>query len=467
MARRGSGEQMHISLKLLCASIFVLTAMPRLSVKIGPLPIYIIDILLALTFYYATQLRPLYRGTTPFEGFIKIILFFAVLAELSAMARYGAILEPAYMLMRTLLAVSLFFSTSKIVRSENDLLAVIKAALLGLIITSMLMIMTSVPFTRGIATAYIFSNSFLEPAAEVTVRKFAETVDAMRGRSLVGVSILSGAFINIIWPLAAMLYNWPRVSNLWKQIALVGCILAPFGVVMSYSRGAIIGMFLVVGGVLFYSTGKSRRGIIVAVISAVTIFNFVGWDSEYFFFERVVNRTEAMIDRPYESDMETERLFAYLEPFEHLVNNPEYLLIGEGLASAKIVERREIQRHSGVNAADHAVFAKAYYMYGMLAAFIYILLLVNGFIYLRNIIRKRQHKGRIFDQSAYASVLFASLLGLLPWFVFGHAAVSQPRGAMMLFFLFGLIAALKNFDNITPPIPIGIGTNIAFSIHIT
>ncbi len=440
--------QMHISLKLLCASIFVLTAMPRMGVKIGPLPIYAIDVLLALTFYYATQLRPVYQGAIPFEGFIKIILLFAVLSELNGAIKYDTLIEPTYLLIRTLLAVSLFFSVSKIIRSEADLSAVIKAALLGLIITSLLMIMTSLPFTRGIAMSYVFSNSFLEPAAEMTVRMYGDTVDAMRGRSLVGVSIMSGAFINIIWPLAGLLYFWPGISALWKKIAIFGCILAPFGVVMSYSRGAILGLFCVVAAVLFFSSGKARRGIIIAVLSSLTIFSFVGWGSEYFFFERVENRTQAMIENPYEREEESERIMAYIEPFEHLAANPEYFILGNGLAGSKIVERGGglgvVSSWGARNVADHAVFAKAYYTYGMVASITYIFLVISGLMYLQKRIHKRRKTGRVSDQ--YAPVFFASVAGLLPWFIFGHAAVSQPRGAMMLFFVFGLLAALKNFD---------------------
>ncbi|VAX11784.1 hypothetical protein MNBD_GAMMA26-1255 [hydrothermal vent metagenome] len=440
---------MHISLKLLCASVFILTAMPRASLKIGPIPVYVIDILLAMTFYYAMQIRPVYRGKRPFDDFIKIIIFLAVLSELNGMVHFGAILEPAYMLVRTLLAITLFYSAGRIIRSEADLYAVIKAGLLGLVITSMLMIMSSLPFTRGIVTSYIFSIQFLEPATESTLRMYGDTADAMRGKSLVGVSILTGAFLNIMWPLAALICNCHsnKVSKLWRKIALAGCMLAPFGIVMSYSRGAILGLFLVVGGVLFFSSGGSRRGVIIAALTAVIMFSYIGWDSEVFFFERVQVRTIAMIENPYESEYETERLYAYSEPFEHLIENPGFFFVGEGLGADKLASRGQlgVQRlFDSARAATHAVFAKAYYTYGMLASLVYMLLVVSGFLYLKDRIRARPKAYMVSNR--YAPALFASMLGMLPWFVFGHAAVSQPRGAMMFFLLFGLLAALKNLD---------------------
>ncbi len=46
--------------------------------------------------------------------------------------------------------------------------------------------------------------------------------------------------------------------------------------------------------------------------------------------------------------------------------------------------------------------------------------------------------------SDYSRALFAALSGFLSWFLLGHAAVSQPRGAMLLFFVFGLVVVQSN-----------------------
>jgi len=45
----------------------------------------------------------------------------------------------------------------------------------------------------------------------------------------------------------------------------------------------------------------------------------------------------------------------------------------------------------------------------------------------------------------YAQALLAALSGFLSWFMLGHAAISQPRGAMLLFLVFGMVASLPNF----------------------
>ncbi len=434
------------ALMWLCAAVFVLTAMPRLNIKIGPLPLYAIDFLIFMTFVHSLKIRSLYQGKRPFETLIQFILMFAILGEFGAVVYSGSISEPVYILIRTFLAFSLFYSVSRIVHTRADILAIIKVATLGIIITATLMIMTSLPFTRSIVMSVIFSNLYLEPAAEQAMRSiltmsyFADV--GVRGRSLVGVSILSGAFINTMWPLIALLYRWPGQIGLWKMLALAGSLLAPLGVVLSYSRGAVLGLFLVVGGVLFFGSGRTRQGVIVAVLVSVSIFSFFGWGSKLFFFERLEERTVAMIENPYEDVRETERLFAYSEPFEHVIDQPQFLVMGEGVS----IHKAGGPSQQG-GKATHAAFAKAHYSYGMIAAFLYVLLVIKGFSYVRWQIKLRKRSGGI--ASLYSQALFASLLGMLPWFVFGHAAISQPRGAMLFFFLFGLIASLKNFP-ITP-----------------
>jgi hypothetical protein len=255
----------------------------------------------------------------------------------------------------------------------------------------------------------------------------------MRGRSLVGVSILSGAFLNVCWPMAAMLYQWhQKIPIVWKKAALMSMSLVPIGIVMSYSRGAILGLIFVVAGILLSGANQARRGIIIGSLSALVLFSAVGWDSEVFFFERLETRTKAMIENPYEDERETARIYAYVDPFEHLRTNPEFLVFGRG------------QTYRSYGIADHAVFAKAYVAYGMIAAFLYMLLIIRALTFLWGRSRK-QKKGDPFT-NRFAQTLLASQLGMVPWIMLGHAAVSAPRGAMLLFLTLGLAASLRNFD---------------------
>jgi O-Antigen ligase len=402
--------------------------------------LYVIDIFLAITLYYALTSRQHFSIRRPFTGYIIAILIFATFGEIGAVIYSGDFVRPLYTLVRTFLAASIFLSAGRIIRTADDLVSVTKAAALGIGLTALLMIFSSLPVTKGIVASTVFSIPFLEPASEQAAEKYSQLLSySTRGRSLVGVSILSGAFINTFWPLIALLARWPLPLGKWKKYALWCSLIAPFGIVMSYSRGAILGLFLVVGGLLFFGSGRSRRVVIVATLSAVSVFSFIGWDSDLFFFERVVERTQAMLTKPYEEEWERERIYAYSEPFEHLLQNPQFLFIGEG---ASIVKTGFMGQQA--DKATHAVFAKAYYSYGMIAAFTYVFLVTSGFAYLVRKI-KRGRSVNMFT-SLYYQAFFASLLGMLPWFVFGHAAVSAPRGAMLFFLLFGLIASLKNVE---------------------
>jgi len=421
------------SIRLLFVTVLLLTAAPRMGIKVGPMPIYLIDIFLVLTLISSLQIRSRLTHRKPLKGIVMALMGFVVVSEFYGIAASGRPLNPIYEMIRMLLAMSLFFSVGRIVRSEKDVLAVIKAMMLGAVVTASLMIMTSVPFTRGIATSYVFSWSFLEPAAETTLRIYSDTDDPMRGRSLVGVSILSGAFLNIGWPMAALLYQWRgRVQQVWKKGALISMLLTPIGIVMSYSRGAVLGLFFVVMGALLLGAEQARRGILIGAIGAVALFGFVGWDSELFFFERLENRTQAMLENPYQDERETARLFAYVDPFFHLQQHPEFLIFGRG------------QTYGRYGIADHAVFAKAYVAYGMMAAFLYMFLVVRAFSFLWG--RAVQQVGRDPFARRFAQTLLVSMLGMLPWLTFGHAAVSSPRGAMMLFLVLGLVASLRNFE---------------------
>ena len=424
---------------LLFVTVLVLTAAPRMGVRVGPVPVYMIDGLLLLTFIASLQIRSGVAPRKPFTGIILFLLPLIVISELYGIVTSGNAIEPIYEMVRMLIAISLFFSVSRIVQTEEDVLIVAKAMLIGAIVTATLMIFTSLPFTRGIATGTVFSWSFLEPAAEQTVRMYADTADPMRGRSLVGVSILSGAFLNVCWPMAAMLYRWQgKISIAWRKAALASMSLVPIGIVMSYSRGAVLGLLLVIMGALFVGAEQARKGIFVGAMAALVLFSAVGWDSEIFFFDRLENRTQAMLENPYEDERETARLFAYIHPFFHAAKNPEFFVFGRGQTY-----------YNGYGIADHAVFAKAYVAYGLIAAFLYLFLVFRVFLLLWGKAR-RLFKPDPFVQR-FAQAIMISMLGMFPWILFGHAAVSSPRGAMLLFLVVGLAASLKNFEQRAQP----------------
>ena len=208
------------------------------------------------------------------------------------------------------------------------------------------------------------------------------------------------------------------------------------GVLMSYSRGPILGTLLIVLCVVVLGAHRIRRGILLPVAVGAGIVLFVGVGSQLFYFDRLTVRTEAALEDPLADERESERLLAYSEPFAHVVGNPRFLVIGEGNAI-----RRSDEDFDRGGRANHALFAQAYYTQGMIAAFLYMYLifaaLLLAFKYFR---RSSSTLGAYYSQA-----VFLSLIAILPWAAFGHTIVSVARGSMLFFFLLGLLASLRHF----------------------
>jgi len=328
--------------------------------------------------------------------------------------------------------------------------------LLGAVITAALMIASSLPQTQSMVARYFFSNPFLLPSSDNIVEKYGYAGIAMRGQSLVGISILSGAFLNPIWPLIFLLRTNKRLGAQWSIIMIAAIILIPIGVVMSYSRGMIVGLVLIVIVVLLLSSGKIRQPIVLGVGIAILIFSWVGWGSEYFKFEWLQDKTEYQFAHVYQSDDMTQRIYAYSDPFQLISENPAFIFLGEGLARKKV---------DGASSATsgfemHTVFASATYGYGMLSAIAYVLLLLRSM----HITWTQAWGSKDNFSTMFSRAMLASLFGFSSWFLLGHAAVTEPRGAMLLFFVFGLVATQANFA--TSPEPVRQELGITFRRHL-
>ncbi|MEO1291415.1 MAG: hypothetical protein AAFV62_01065, partial [Pseudomonadota bacterium] len=365
----------------------------------------------------------------------------ALVGELMAVLYSGSILQPAYLAVRTVIAVAMFYAVSRLVRGPDDLIPLLKAVVAAVLFTSVLMILTSLPMTRSWVTNSILSLPFLEPAAEGVSRRFLERIsleDATRGRSLVGVSILSATFINVAWPLVALVAWVPdwSIERRWRLVAQVVTVLAPLAVVMSYSRGPLVGTVLMVLALFVIRVRRVSSGILVPIGVAAVFFLTVGLGSQLFFFERLQNRAVATLNNPFADEREFERILAYVEPFEHVADLPQFLLVGEGVSLGRTGVVPEID-----GKASHAMFAAAYYSYGMVAVVLYHwLIIAGGFHVNAQRLRRGAEPGGLV-----AGALVLSVLAIVPWAAFGHAMVTEVRGAMLFFFVFGLIAALSSF----------------------
>ena len=440
---RSAEQDVHkTALRFLSLTIFLLMADPLMNIYIGPVPLYAIDFLAFLTWVNASRLPSIRHY--PLRGLVIFISIAMLMSELVAGIQLLTLLQPIYLIVRILLAISLFFSVTKIIQSKANLVAVIKAGLLGALITAALMVASSLPQTQGVIARRVFSYSFLMPSAENVAANYGSAGIAMRGQSLVGISILSAAFMNTIWPLLFLLRTDEKLGSKWRLATLFAIVLVPLSVFLSYSRGAIAGLVMIAIIVGLLSSGKVRGPVVIGVGIAVLIFSWVGWGSEYFKFEWLQQKTEYQFAYAYQSDDMTARINSYYDPFQLVLDNPLFIFLGQGRARYKIPGAPSLLR--GVT-ADHAVFSSATYGYGMLASFAYIFLLLRAF----RITWGYVWGGKAEFLTIFSRAMLASLFGFSSWFILGDAAVAEPRGAMLLFFVFGLVAAQTNFTDSSVP----------------
>lgn len=443
--------------------VFVLTAVPKINIRVGPVPFYLIDLLIVLVVFYASKRPGFGANKRPFQWIVITLFIFAMIGEFVGFIYTGSIFEHAYMSARLTLAFLVFYAAGQLVRTPDDLELVIKAATLGVIVTALMMILTSLPQTRDIIARIVLNNTFLDPAGKQVAASYLRADDSgVRGRTLVGVSILGASFINMTWPLAALLYSWPGPIGRWRTIAMVACFLAPMGVLMSYSRGPILGTILIILFTAFFGLKGIKKGIMLPVGFGIILVLIVGVNSELFFFDRLTNRTAAVLDNPLADERESERLLAYVEPFEHLIENPAFLVSGQGVGIFKV--RGVVPEVA--DKASHALFAISYYSNGMIAAILYMFLLFSAFYYALQHVRSRRLSTDDGTGLGLSHAYLAMTLGLAPWALFGHAMVSQPRGAMMFFFVLGLLTTLRRFP-IHSQIIQQKGPGYANSRHIT
>lgn len=418
--------------------VFVLTAIPKANIRVGPVPLYCVDLIIVLIVYYASS-RPGFGPVgRPFQGIILSLFAFTMIGEFVGFIYTGSLFEHIYQAARMALSFSVFYATGQLIKTSKDLELVIKAAALGVIVTASMMILTSLPQTRDFVARFILNNTFLDPAGRQVAASYLDAGEnGVRGRTLVGVSILGASFINMSWPLAALLYSWPGPIGRWRTVAMVACFMAPMGVLMSYSRGPILGSILIVFFVVFFGLRRIKKGIVLPIGFGVLLVMMVGVNSQVFFFDRLTNRTAAVFENPLADERESERLLAYVEPFEHVTEHPVFLITGQGIA----INRSKAVVPEVAGKANHALFAVSYYANGMIAALLYMFLLASVFFYaLRHVKARRSGIGQYLSHA-----LLASVFGIAPWAIFGHAMVSTPRGAMMFYFILGLLTCLRHF----------------------
>ena len=142
-------------------TILFISAFPLARISIGPIPLYLVDILVFFLFVYYSNTRAVIPNRL--SNLIFGFYFFVVIGELNGAINYGAILEPAYMMARYFLAVTVCFLIAKSVNNSEDLNMLLKFLTAGLLVTSVVTVFVSLPPTRGLALNTAFSIPVIAP----------------------------------------------------------------------------------------------------------------------------------------------------------------------------------------------------------------------------------------------------------------------------------------------------------------
>ena len=428
--------------------IFVLLAVPKLRLVEGGIPLYFVDGLIFLLFVYSLRQPPVPRYVTPpIPKFVTAYLFFVCLGELRGMVAYMSFTDSIYMLTRFCLAISLFFIVPRIIINYEAIGDVLKGVLAGLLVSSVIVIMYSWGTTRSLVMSTVFSWNCVNPGSErmaLLVLMHAGVSEATRGRSLVGAATMTTGFLGSVWPLAFLAYRWPGLTKTWRQLGLLVSIITPIAILMTYGRTAWLIVALIGSMISLFGFAGGRRNVMIFAVICLVVVQQYGLYSEKFMVGRVVQKTQTAIHNPLTGESESERFLSYVQPFEHLLKNPSWWLVGAGRTGEKMVNRGNLkaQLYDEAGLATHSAFAMAYYSYGLPAALIQVLLMISAYRII--LIRLRYWGQREGMQKMIWQTLLMSWVGLTLWWLSGHAPVGEPRGVMLFFFLFGLLFALDS-----------------------
>ena len=438
--KRGGGgtatrsKSKSTAMMLLTLTLLVNVTVPKLGYHVGSVPVYALDILQILFLYFAFKTEPikLRRKTAKPLYFLVPIIFFIVLSEFYGTLSQGSPEVSIYTLGQIIPAILMCVGVARCVRTEDDIVRLLKVFCIGLIFTGLVAMMVSFAVTRNLVTQYLLTNPLLNSRDSVTA--LFQSADTIRGTSLVGVSNMTGTFLNMMLPTAIVLYRYSGTSAFWRGIVIASVLIGIFAVMITYSRSAYLGFFLVALAVLFMGSFRGKSIIILSgALVSISVFA-IGVDSDNFNFDRLERRMNATLYDPYADEQESERIDSYLKAGEFIAEQPSLFALGEGTNSDKRVS-------SLTDRPDHSVFGRALFSYGLIASLAYCALMFAALSTAYGNIRKaRDPRSFLFD---FSRSILAGLLATIPWFLFTHAIISNPRATSFFFIYLGLVYAVN------------------------
>jgi len=431
-------------LRWLGIMVFVLLAAPKFRIMIGTAPLYVIDGVIALLLLSANRMPPVnWASFKPFPTLVSLYLILIYIGEFRGLAIYGRFFESVYMIGEFTLGVSLFFIVPRLMRDTEATAVVLKAIVAGLVCACAVTIMYSFALTRPLVMNTVLSYRFFIPEAESLAFRtlyYGGLTAAMRGRSLIGASTITTGFLGTMWAFTFLAAKWPGIDGKWRTMAHITAIATPIAMLMTYGRAAWLTVIAIGAVSLIFGFVKSRRNTVILVIALTIVAFKVGWQSELFMVDRVVHKTRLALENPFEEESVAQRLLSFTQPFSHVLEHPLWLIAGTGRVGQKLSTRGNIEAklRDQTGLSKHSGFGMAYYCYGMLAAIIHALIMFNGLKLILKRLRVQPPKEMPLYKTTWQAFLMA-WVGLLFWWLPGHAMIGEARGVILFFFFYGFM----------------------------
>lgn len=450
---------------LLGGTLFLLCVYPAARVVVrGNMPIYFIDILIgaALLFtLFGNRAKQEWSSSMPLPFLVALFwLPSSLLSFVHEVLITGIFLEPLYMLIRTLLSISLFFVIPSLVRSRRALDIVLWCLVIGVTISATLGFLQSLPIPNNPVRPILddLSTYNLE-------RKYARYEAAgrpVRAISLMGTSNITGAAIIITLPLTLGMYNAERFRRRWIALWWM-LIFQGLGIAATYSRSTFLGTILVLWMLVHRGIRGRQRGLASAGL-LLLILLILGNSTGLFRFEFLADKFASLQD-PSLGYTETNqaRLIAYRDAAFFLLSHPLWIIAGRGFAYNDLLGRGLVSSlavRQILNTPEHSLLVATFYHRGLLAMIVLVFIWLTSFRLVRG--QQSQAHGVVHESSEYGWLAYAiqtSLIGLLPFWAFDHFFGTSIHSQALLFAFLSLVVVVRRLE------PAG-RTNLAIPMEI-
>jgi hypothetical protein len=422
----------------------------------GNLPIYLTDILtgLLLASLFLQRDRPKPDTDPDVRNLIFLVFLFwipsTIFSTLHEIGITGIVLEPVYILIRTLLSIGVFFVILNLIRDRRYLHLVLWSLVIGMSVTAFLSILNSTLPPNHPIQLFLDSLTPIDLARKIEL--YATSGSPIRSRALIGSVNAAGALMTMTWALCVgMLVSGEfkkRQGWLWVMLAL-----GVLGVILTYSRSALISLALVIVTFIFrraYGRRRTIAGVVLGVILLLMVLTLFGsaFDMD-FVFEKFASIASFTTDTIRDSN--TARIMAYVNMPGFLVKHPPWLVVGRGMATEDLMTRGllapSLIDSDIFRTENHSLLAITFYQRGLLAMLVLILIYVLAL----RVVTKRpfslaRRSRRAPPMNNWLQVTIqASLVGMLSPALFDHLFGSHLNMQALLFLFLGLAVVAHRF----------------------